>query len=272
MDTSDVFDISLNGSPIPYEEHYTPPIRPLTALETAIIATSTPSCPPQSGWRTHEVLPGDTLASLALSLGIDVGILREGNCLTVSDPNLLPGMTLNIPVVVPSPTEIIPTSLPQPTRVLSTRPVVRCVPPPSWISYSVKAGDTLFGLSKAVGASVSAIQTANCMGSSTLIRTGESILLPRYPVFTAFPTATRWQTPIPSATPRPPMFTPVTPPTATNTPPPAPPSPVATEPPPIPNATDTEPPPPPPPPPLPQSSPETELPPSPIENVETEIP
>ena len=52
-------------------------------------------------------------------------------------------------------------------------------PAPKFTTVTVKKGDSLYSLSKRYGASVSAIQKANGMGSSTLLRDGKSLKIPK---------------------------------------------------------------------------------------------
>lgn len=196
---------------------------------TAVIGTPTSSCPPKLGWRIHIVLPGDTLNTLAEQFGIPVEQLLIGNCLTVSDLVIFPGMILNVPVDAATSTPVSPSITMTSTAAITTGTRGFCTPtkqyacsrPAGWIIYSVRSGDTLYGLSRAVGSTVDAIQSANCMGNTTLIRTGDQIFLPRFPIFTLVPTFTRWPTPtiyypptqIPtlSSTPVVPTATPITP-------------------------------------------------------------
>lgn len=256
-ETTPVYEFLPENSQIPPNPNNTQPGIAEVAIPTEIVATPTSACPPLSGWVTYEVQVGDTLAALAKIHGIGEVELREGNCLFVSDPILLPGMILNIPQiaiasVVASPTD---TTVPVVTQAASTTTPIRCIPPAGWVTYIVRSGDTLFSLSLSVGSNVSALQSANCMGSTTLIRTGDRILLPRYPVNPPLPTVTRPPiippslppppSPVPpnTATPvLPPTVTQVLPPTATNTSVPPPTNTLVPEP------TNTEAPPPPPPP------------------------
>jgi LysM repeat protein len=52
-------------------------------------------------------------------------------------------------------------------------------PAPKSTTVLVKKGDSLYGLAKRYGTSVKAIQSANGMGSSTVLRDGKSIKIPR---------------------------------------------------------------------------------------------
>ena len=56
---------------------------------------------------------------------------------------------------------------------------VRPVPPrPSYMTHSVRSGETLGALARRYGTSVQAIQTANNLGRSTLIRIGQRLRIP----------------------------------------------------------------------------------------------
>ena len=175
-------------TPRPGEPTYTPSPTPLPSNT----ATSSVACPPPAGWNAIYVQGGDTLESLAEFYGTTPQALKQANCLIGN--TLIPGTLLYVPGPPP------PTDIP-------------CGPPPGWVYYIVKPGDTLFSLAKAYGVSVADLQTANCMGSSTIIRAGQRLYVPNVvPVFpaTVTPSPTVTQTPQPSATLTaiPPSFTP----------------------------------------------------------------
>lgn len=181
----------------PTWQPYTPPPESPTPPAPPATFTLPPpptTCPPPSGWVAYVVQPGDTLADLAARYRTSEEALRQANCLLTA--SLLPGSVLYVPPV-------------------PTRTPVPCGPPPGWVQYTVRTGDTLYHLSQIYGITVRQLQDANCMGSSTLIRAGQTLYVP--------PWATR--TPVPSASPTPsrtPTRTPVTPgpsgtPTATST-------------------------------------------------------
>ncbi len=155
------------------------------------------NCPPPSGWVPVTIQAGDTLADLARRYNTLASALSDANCLFSSE--LIPGSIMYVP---PLPTA---TSIP-------------CGPPRGWIIYIVKSGDTLFSLGRAYGVTVQELQFANCLGSSTLIRTGDELYVPNVPTRTPTPTPTtkpvntQPATSTPTRTP-----TPVTP-TPTNTP------------------------------------------------------
>lgn len=123
--------------------------------------------------------------------------------------------------------------------LLPTKTVATCGPPPGWISYTVRAGNTMYSISHAYSISVSELQFANCIPPYQYsIRVGQSLRVPnvaitRTPHATAtpsltlvsiiFPTLTHTPTSTPTAT-----ITPTATATATDPPPTATPTATAT--------------------------------------------
>ena len=184
----------------------TPTAIPLTDTplpsETPTV-TSTSYCTPPTGWSTIVVQPGDTLESLAQTYNTTVKKLKLANCLLTND--LIPGTLFYVPGMVPTETEYY------------------CGPPSGWVFYTVRSGDTLYSIAQAFGTTVAALQKANCMGSSTAIRTGQQIYVPYHA--TATPGVSPTPMPTQTGTPEYPSTpTPVPTPTYTlpNTPPPGP--------------------------------------------------
>ncbi len=140
---------------------------PIPPTQTETFPPTPTNCPPPGGWVPYTVKPGDTLALLATRYRVSVASLKSGNCLTVSD--ITPGSILYVP---PAPTH---TPIP-------------CGPPSGWVLTYVLPGDTLYRLSLAYGVSVAQLQSANCMGASTLLRVGQTLYVPpwatRVPTFT----------------------------------------------------------------------------------------
>ncbi|MBN2550827.1 MAG: LysM peptidoglycan-binding domain-containing protein [Anaerolineales bacterium] len=158
--------------------------------------TPTPSCNYPSDWITIAILPGESLDNLASIYGTSPEALMAGNCLVVN--SLVAGSELRVP-------PIQPTAQPTATRTLrptATRAPVQCGRPYGWVTYIVRSGDTLFGLSLAFGVTVYDLQTANCMGTSTTIYTGQILYVPNVPTRTPWPTNTAYptRTPQPTAT------------------------------------------------------------------------
>ncbi|MBN1146086.1 MAG: LysM peptidoglycan-binding domain-containing protein [Anaerolineales bacterium] len=189
------------------------------SLTPSISETPTPTypppanCPPPEGWVSVEVLPGDTLSTLAEHYQVKPKALAAGNCLLT---NALPaGSLIYVPPVLP-PTSTRPPSRP-PTRIPAPIPTI-CTLPPGWMLYTIRPGDTLLQIGRNYGASVQQLMAANCL-SSTVIRAGDILYVPYRP-----PTLLPSLTPVPTRTPsatatrRPTTVAPSATPTPTPTP------------------------------------------------------
>ena len=98
----------------------------------------------------HRIKPGDDLASVAETHKSDPWRIIRDNKLFVNE-QLTPGMVLK----------------------------VRPAPPrPTYITHRVATGDTLGALATRYRTTISAIQVANNMGRSTMIRIGQSLRIP----------------------------------------------------------------------------------------------
>jgi hypothetical protein len=191
-------------TPFPGQPTFTPTSVSLpTEIPTLTLPPPPANCPPPEGWMPVTLAPGDTLRILAGRYDTTQESLAEANCLITS--RLIAGSILYVPA--PS-----PTALP-----------VDCGPPPGWVSYTVRPGDTLFQLSLTFGVSVSQLQRANCMGDATGIFAGQRLftpfLPPAPPNSTTTPTLPLATEPVPS--PEPPTATSSEtsqPPTSTATP------------------------------------------------------
>jgi LysM repeat protein len=62
---------------------------------------------------------------------------------------------------------------------VAAKPKPKSKPAPKFTTVTVKQGDSLYALSKRYGVSVGAIQSANGMGSSTLLKNGRSLKIPK---------------------------------------------------------------------------------------------
>ena len=114
-------------------------------------------CPPPSGWIIYFVQTGESIDSIAVRYQISSSRLQNANCLLTTD--LIPGVVIYVP---PSHTQ---TPLP-------------CGAPGGWTIYYVQPGDTLYRLSQTYGTTVARLQSANCMGASTLLHTGQILYVP----------------------------------------------------------------------------------------------
>lgn len=134
------------------------------------------SCPPPAGWIAILVQPGDDLAKLASLYKSTPEQLLVANCLFSND--LPAGSVVYVP---PVPTQ---------TRV-------PCGPPPGWVRYTVRPGNTLTSLSLAFGVSVTQLQFANCMAANQFsLAAGQTIWVPNVATRTPRATSTATLTPI----------------------------------------------------------------------------
>jgi LysM repeat protein len=147
----------------------TPAPSPPPFTRTPSLSPSPTSCPSPPGWQSYVVQPDDTLDALSAYFQISSAELGQANCLPTTE--LLPGAIVHVP--------------PMPTQTL-----VPCGPPGTWIAYTIQAGDTLYHLSWIYGISVAELQRANCLGYSTLIRTGRRLYVPPWATRAPSPTLT----------------------------------------------------------------------------------
>ena len=172
----------------------------LIPTETLSLAQPT-SCTVPAGWVAITVGTNDTLYSIAERYKTTADNLDTSNCLK----NILPaaGSRLYVPPV-------------------PTVTVIPCGAPSSWVrAHTVKAGENLFRISLLYRTTVTQLQSANCMGSSTIIHVGQLLWVPNVPTstpgITVVPTSTiNLSTPTNTATRTPDFSTPTN--TATNTP------------------------------------------------------
>jgi len=165
------------ASPIPS------PTQPLTVstdtstplpIATAVVQ-ATAVCTVPSGWLPITVGANDTLYTIAERYKTTADILDANNCLGNTIP--APGQILYVPPV-------------------PTVTVIPCGPPSSWIkAHSVKAGENLYRISLLYRTTVARLQSANCMGSSTIIHIGQLLWVPN--VATSTPAITITNTPVP---------------------------------------------------------------------------
>ncbi|MBE0410880.1 MAG: LysM peptidoglycan-binding domain-containing protein [Anaerolineales bacterium] len=145
-------------------------------------------CPPPPGWIAVSIREGDSLDRIALEHNSSIAQLLQANCL-VTDA-LVPGAPIYVPVTGTTATEN------------ATITPGTCTPPTGWVTYTVRSGDTLFGISRLFRISWSNLQSANCMGISTRLIAGQQIYVPN--VSTSTPLPTRTSPPTMTASPPPP--------------------------------------------------------------------
>lgn len=176
-----------------------------TVLPSATLAMAV-VCNPPAGWIQIIVSANDTLYTIAERYKTTAENLNTSNCLNNVPPAV--GLRLYVPPV-------------------PTVTVIPCGPFAGWIkAYTVKPGDNLYRISLLYRTTVSQLQRANCMGSSTIIYVGQKLYVPNVPTSTpgvtvvpntATPSLTPPPTSAPTDTSAPPSAT--TAPTNTNVPP-----------------------------------------------------
>jgi len=171
------------------------PTKTPTSSPTPTI-TTTPSptaviCTLPTGMDRVSVLSGDTLAGLALRYGVRVRQLLDWNCMQIADFTV--GMYLLVPVLSPTPTSTTPATETEPPTLEPKD--TRCVPPSSWVIYTVKRGDNLYQIGQRYRVPWQELQRANCL-STTTIRVGQGLYVPNVPPSTS-PPPTQTAAPLP---------------------------------------------------------------------------
>ena len=151
-------------SPVPVTATHTLPPSP-TLSQGAVTPTPTVTstliqstlCPPPPGWTAYIVQAVDSLESIAAKYGVTSDYLKSKNCLVSND--LIPGKSIYVPN--------LPTSTP-----------AACVPGyPGWVNYTVKSGDTFYGIAYRFYTTEREIKRVNCRTTNDLFA-GEVILVP----------------------------------------------------------------------------------------------
>jgi LysM repeat protein len=76
-----------------------------------------------------------------------------------------------------------------PTPAQTNTPVV-CIAPFGWLVYTVQPGNTLANIAEASSTTVTELRAANCLQDTASVRIGDSLYVPRLPLFvTPLPTA-----------------------------------------------------------------------------------
>ena len=124
----------------------------------------------QGAVTSYTVRPGDTLSILARQWGTDVSSIQKANKLNAKSTALRPGQRLAIPANAKT--------APKAPRAAS-QPPAASAPAGSGSQYTVKAGDTIFGIARSTGVSVDALCAANNLNQARPnIRTGQRLLIP----------------------------------------------------------------------------------------------
>lgn len=159
-------------SPTTFAVEFASPL-PTQSIPTTIptetsppVATITPikTCTIPGGWVPITVGVNDTLYAIAERYKTTADNLSTGNCL--DSTNITPGSLLYVPPV-------------------PTVTVIPCGPPFNWIkAHTVQAGENLYRISLLYRTTVPQLQSANCMGASTIIHVGQVLWVPNVPTST----------------------------------------------------------------------------------------
>ncbi len=177
--------VSTRTLPIPtqWTQPSSPPPQQSLSSSTAIVSGSptsislshgfavTPTfCSAPAGWVPYTIQPGDSLQSLSFWVGVPADDIRRMNCL--KEEVLHDGAFLFLPRL-PSTSTIQP-------DVQSTHEEMKaaCGQAFGWEQYRIRPGDTLYSISRWSGTSIAGLQAANCMGGSTTLRAGNTLLIP----------------------------------------------------------------------------------------------
>ena len=151
---------------IPREETETKPATPAPAP----VPAAAPTAPGQ-----YVVRPGDTLTSIARRYRTSVSAIVAANGMASADVPLRVNQSLRIPsgVAAASPA----------SRPIATVPAAKPAPAAAATgnSYTVKAGDTLYRISRQYGVSPTALMQANGLTPTTAntIRVGTTLRIPK---------------------------------------------------------------------------------------------
>lgn len=137
-----------------------PTVSPTTTPRPTVSATATAS-PTRSATVSYTVVSGDTLLSIARKFSVSTASIAVANAIT--NPNSLRiGQVLKIPPVVSTSSSTSSnTSSPTTPR-----------------TYTVKSGDTLSSIARALGVSATALATLNGITNPNLIRVGQVLRVP----------------------------------------------------------------------------------------------
>jgi LysM repeat protein len=168
--------VFLQTAGIPTLALSTQVIKLITVTSTVFIP-SPASCPAPQNWMPYNIQPGDNLESLVIQFQTTIDAISKANCL--ESTYLMPDTIIFLPALNSTPTTTLTSS--------STSSV--CGPPDGWVKYTIQRNDTLFVLSVRYDVSVPDLQAANCLGTNTLLVTGQTIYVP-FLIF-ASPTLTK---------------------------------------------------------------------------------
>ncbi len=146
-------------------------------------------------WR---VLLGILIAIVSLGLvlgGLSLS-LAEGQLNATRAPTEVQSATPSLSSTPTSTPPSTPTSFSPTPEIASLTPTLTialpsptgCPPPPSWVAYTVESGDTLSILAARYHVTVTVLQQANCLSSSSAsLKVGSTLYVPPAPTMTRVP-------------------------------------------------------------------------------------
>ena len=124
---------------------------------TPTVSPKPTSSPTASASVSYKVVSGDTLGSIATKFGVTVARIQAANSLGTSTVIKI-GQVLKIPTSATT------------SPAVTTSPVVK--------TYTVKSGDTLWGIASKLGVSATALASLNGITNANLLKVGQVLKIP----------------------------------------------------------------------------------------------
>jgi len=138
----------------------------LSASPASSAPAAPAAAPPVGAGGQYTVVRGDTISAIAARFGVTTQAVLSANGLGWSSI-IYPGQTIAIPAGGRPATSDAPAP-----------PAAPSAAPSAGTSYTIVAGDTLSALATRFGTTTAAIMAANGMGSSTIIYSGRTLVIP----------------------------------------------------------------------------------------------
>jgi LysM repeat protein len=149
------------------------------------LSPATPATPPPvvtDGGR-YTIVSGDTISAIAARFGVTTDAVLSANGLSRSSI-IYPGQTIAIPSGSASPViQTVADVTPAPSAEAPASPA------PVGVSYTIVAGDTISAIAARFGVTTADILSANGMGSSTIIYSGRTLVIPSASTASSAPAA-----------------------------------------------------------------------------------